>query len=39
MKVCEICYDESENVVKLESCEHSFCKDCFMETYRSMIED
>ena len=40
---CGICYceyDIEQNDIKmLEKCGHSFCIDCFKETFRSCIED
>ena len=38
---CIICYCsyESDSMIKLEGCDHQFCKECFKESYRSMIED
>ena len=43
---CGICYsifvesDPEFNDVKfLEKCGHAFCKECFVESFRSLIED
>ena len=43
---CGICYmsysntDPEFNDVKyLDKCGHTFCKECFTETFRSLIED
>ena len=41
---CEICYSSSSDYpdikfVCLKECKHSFCEECFQETYRSLIED
>ena len=38
---CIICYCPypGSDMKKLEGCDHQFCKGCFKETFRSMIED
>ena len=41
---CQICYSSSCDYpdikfVSLNDCKHSFCSECFQETYRSLIED
>ena len=36
---CVICYDGNQEMIKLDGCDHYFCKECFRETYRSKIED
>ena len=41
---CDICYSSQSDYpdlkfVCLDLCNHSFCSDCFSETYRSLIED
>ena len=40
---CGICYGEynlKETQVKfLEKCKHTFCIDCFQETFRALVED
>lgn len=38
---CGICYcDYSLKEVKfLEECKHTFCVDCFQETFRALVED
>ena len=40
---CSICYcdyDTKETPIKmLKGCGHTFCKECFSEFYRSLIED
>ena len=44
MFTCGICLEEYHADdpafrVKMLSCEHTFCEDCFRETFRAMIED
>lgn len=41
---CQICYSSSCDqqglkFICLTDCQHSFCSECFEETYRSLIED
>lgn len=40
---CGICYGDYDPQVTelkmLEECHHTFCADCFKETYRVLIED
>lgn len=44
---CEICYDtieivkgalaQDQNIFKLQACSHTFCRECFQETFHSLI--
>ena len=41
---CNICYEEYDSTspefqVKMLSCGHTFCSECFTEYFRSLVED
>lgn len=40
---CGICYEDYKpgevELKMLDQCNHTFCADCFQETYRALIED
>ena len=35
----QVVWDLSQNIFKLQACSHTFCRECFQETYHSLITE
>lgn len=35
---CGMCYTDFEDGLKMDECDHMFCKDCFIDNFEYLIE-